>query len=419
MKGSDKAWRVAPPTLANVEADRSRSIAAKLVLVDDPVVPTGGLVPGAVAVIRTGTVIAARSVPPSAVGHGAAALVSRPGSPLAAPLADFAAALAAPALRARGRAAAAAGAARQTRAAEAARASLAGAPLAAGQTVVLALPNADADAGIGAERPLLVVQAALARVVLLGAGGVLLGDLIAGPGAATEKVEVMRGTERIVAIGQGAAPPPRSASRALARRALRATDAVRAAADASAALVGWHAGAQMPYAGSGVALGPGVVVHASGENLALHRERRAAGWVGGAELARGVEHRRHHLRRAGAHGADRARRPRCRRQPRCRPPVAARPGRRHACARCRRHGTRAGAADTGQPQPPRLRRGARPGRCEPLGKPVVVTVASRRGWSLVGVMGSALLDAAGVIALIAARGLDAVLDAARPARARR
>ena len=47
-------------------------------------------------------------------------------------------------------------------------------------------------------------------------------------------------------------------------------------------------------------------------------------------------------------------------------------------------------------------------------KPVVVTVASRRDWSLVGVMGSASLDAASVIALIAARGLDAVLDPLAP-----
>jgi len=45
---------------------------------------------------------------------------------------------------------------------------------------------------------------------------------------------------------------------------------------------------------------------------------------------------------------------------------------------------------------------------------VVVTVASRRDWSLVAVMGSASLDAAGVIALVAARGLDAVLDPLAP-----
>ena len=79
---------------------------------------------------------------------------------------------------------------------------------------------------------------------------------------------MVRGTERIVAIGLGAAPAARAAGKAAAQRAARASAAVRAAADATAALVGWHAGTQMPYAGSGVAVGPGVVVHASGENLA-------------------------------------------------------------------------------------------------------------------------------------------------------
>ena len=42
-------------------------------------------------------------------------------------------------------------------------------------------------------------------------------------------------------------------------------------------------------------------------------------------------------------------------------------------------------------------------------RPVVVTIASELGWSLVGVMGSAQIDAAGAIALISARGLDAAV----------
>jgi hypothetical protein len=41
--------------------------------------------------------------------------------------------------------------------------------------------------------------------------------------------------------------------------------------------------------------------------------------------------------------------------------------------------------------------------------PVVVTIASQRGWALVGVMGSVELDAESAIALVAARGLDAAL----------
>jgi hypothetical protein len=40
-------------------------------------------------------------------------------------------------------------------------------------------------------------------------------------------------------------------------------------------------------------------------------------------------------------------------------------------------------------------------------RPVVVTIASEEGWSLVGVLGSARLTAGGAIAVISARGLDA------------
>jgi hypothetical protein len=42
-------------------------------------------------------------------------------------------------------------------------------------------------------------------------------------------------------------------------------------------------------------------------------------------------------------------------------------------------------------------------------KPVVVTVASEHGWSLVGVMGAAGLSATMATALISARGMDAAL----------
>jgi hypothetical protein len=42
-------------------------------------------------------------------------------------------------------------------------------------------------------------------------------------------------------------------------------------------------------------------------------------------------------------------------------------------------------------------------------RPVVVTIASETGWSLVGVMGSTQVDSAGAIALISARGLDAAI----------
>jgi fermentation-respiration switch protein FrsA (DUF1100 family) len=42
--------------------------------------------------------------------------------------------------------------------------------------------------------------------------------------------------------------------------------------------------------------------------------------------------------------------------------------------------------------------------------PVVVTIASQDGWSLVGVMASGEVDANGAVALISARGLDAALQ---------
>jgi len=42
--------------------------------------------------------------------------------------------------------------------------------------------------------------------------------------------------------------------------------------------------------------------------------------------------------------------------------------------------------------------------------PVVVTIASQAGWSLVGVMASAEVDATGAVALVSSRGLDAALQ---------
>ena len=42
-------------------------------------------------------------------------------------------------------------------------------------------------------------------------------------------------------------------------------------------------------------------------------------------------------------------------------------------------------------------------------KPVTVSIATQDGWSLVGVMGSAQLDATGAVALVSARGLNAAI----------
>ena len=360
VKGSERSWRMSPPTQASVEAQRSRSIAARLVLTDAPAMSTAN------ASRRGGTLIAAVAAPPTAVAHAPTALVARAGSGLAASLADFSAALAG---------------GQRTRATP-------GATLGAGQTVVMKLPNANADAALAGERPRLAVAVAPARVVMLGHGGHWLADTLVGPGAASEAIEVARGTERIVAIGQGAV--------------------AGAASVGALGLSGWHAGMRLPYAGCSTAIAPGCVVHSVGEVLALHRERLDAGWVGGAELARGVSTvtttfaqppktivvvlddpaaagepvaaRRLLL---GLDGASRA----LDAAGHERPPVLLTMDNRSVLAYDI-------VADVAGRVP----------------RPVVVAIASEQGWSLVGVMGSAELDATSAVALISARGLDAAMQ---------
>jgi len=170
-----------------------------------------------------------------------------------------------------------------------------------------------------------------------------------------------------------------------------------------AGLLGWHAGVQMPYVGWSTAIAPGCVVHSSGEPLTLHRERLESGWVTGAELAKGVSTVTTTFSEApttvviilddpaafgnqvggrqlllGLDGASRAR-------------------------------------DTaGADRPPVLlvmeNRSVLAYDIVPeRDKPVVVTIASELGWSLVGVMGSSSLDATGTIALISSRGFDTSL----------
>jgi hypothetical protein len=358
VKGSERAWRISPPTLAAVDEQRSRSIAAKLVLTEAPAMndERSG---------RSGTVIAANAVPPTAVAHGATALVARRGAALAAPLADFNAALAV-----------------GTRA----RAANAGAALATGQTVVLKLPNAHADAAPDGRRPRLTVSSAAARVVLLGHGGRRLADAMVGPGLAAQAIEVPRGTERIVAIGQGVV--------------VRGS----AAPGVRGGLAGWHAGMQMPYAGWSTAVAPGCVVHGVGDRLALHRERLDAGWVSGAELARGVSTVTTTFAGAPrtvlivlddpASAGD---------------PVAARQ------LLLGLDGAERARDAAGDERLPVLltmdNRSVLAYDIVPEGnRPVVVTIASEAGWSLVGVMASEDVDATGAIALVASRGLDAAMQ---------
>ena len=363
VKDSARAWRVAPPTFASVEAERSRSIAARLVLADPEAVSTG----------RRGTLIGNVDVPPSAIAHAAPAIVARTGAPGYEQLNGFTTGLVA---NRRGARATAAGRPRDQ--------ATAGATLTPGQIVVLKLPNARADAALDGERPRLGVSGLPARVVVLAHGGRVLADRLVGAGLShagqdDSIVEVVRGTERIVAIGQG--------------------DTRSAAFDAG--LTGWHAGMQMAYVGWSTAIAPGCVVRSSGEPIRLHRERVEAGWVTGAELARGVSTVTTTFAEApttvvivlddpaafgdevggrqlllGLDGANRAR------------------------------------DAAGAERPPVLlvmeNRSVLAYDVVPeRNKPVVVTIASELGWSLVGVMGSSSLDAAGAIAFISARGLDA------------
>jgi hypothetical protein len=351
VKDSRRAWRIAPPTLAAVEAQRSRSIAARLVVTDTPAMGSRE------AARRSTTLIAASNVPPTAVAHGATAVVARRGAPLAPALADFG-----PALVSKSR-----------------RAANAGTTLAAGQTVVLELPNARRDVAEG-PRPQLAVSGAPARVVLLSHGGRRLSDDIVGPNEAQRAIEIPRGTERIAAIGQGMAAPSRLG------------------------LAGWHAGMQLPYAGRATALGPGCVVHAVGERLGAHAERLDAGWVQGAELARGTSTVTTTFTVA----------------PRTvvivldDPAAAGDPVEGRQLLLGLDGATRVRDAVGNERGPVLLAMDNRSVLAYDVAadgdKPVVATIASEAGWSLVGVMASAEVDATGAVALVSSRGLDAAMQ---------
>ncbi len=369
VKDSARAWRVSPPTLTAALAARSRSVPARLVLADAPAVANAR----EDAVGRT--VLGAGEVPLTAIAHAPTAIVARAGGPLVAPLAQFSQALAA---------------GPRSKATKGT-----GATLTAGQCVVLQLPNAAADATNDAERPKLSVTGAPARLVLLDIAGRRLSDQRVGPGLALESVVIPRGTACIAAIGQAVdAPGP--------------TGAARIARPSRTGLAGWHAGLKMAYVGHGSAIGPGCVVQSTSADIVMHPERVQAGWVTGAELARGVTTVSTHFSEAPSTVLvildD--------------PAVTGRDlGQRQLLLGLdgARRATDAGGTET----PPELltmdnrsvlayavvpdsTAGRRP-------RPVVVSVASQEGWSLVGVMGSSALDPEAAIGLIAARGLQAAL----------
>jgi hypothetical protein len=354
VRDSARAWRTAPPTFASVEAERSKSIAVRLVLTEPNAGSTG----------RAGTVIGAVDVPPTAVAHAAPVVVARSGAPGADVLASFSAAL---------------NAGRRPR-------GTAGATLTSGQTVVLKLPNAYADAALDGDRPRLGVSGAPARVVVLSHGGKVLADRMVGTAGADgtandTSIEIARGAERIVAVGQ----------------------AQLDGTGLEAGLAGWHAGMQMPYAGWSTAVAPGCVVRSAGERLPLHRERLDAGWVSGAELARGVSTVTTTFAQA----------------PRTVVIVLDDPAAFGDVVEARQlllglDGASRALDAPGRERPPVLlvmeNRSVLAYDIVPDGeRPVVVTIASDLGWSLVGVMAATQLDATGAIALISARGLDAAM----------
>jgi hypothetical protein len=362
VKDSARSWRISPPTLASVEAHRSFSIAARLVIID----------PGAVSTGRGGTVIGAVDVPPTAIAHAAPVVIARTGAPNTYQLDGFTSALST-----------GLGTIDGVSLAKARALAASGATLMPGAIVVLKMPNAFADAALEGDRPRLGVRGAPSRVVILAHGGRVMTDAIVS-NAGT--IDIAQGAERIVAIGQGMAD-----------------------ADFDTGLAGWHSGMHLPYAGWSTAIGPGCVVRSSGNRLRRHPERLDAGLVACSELAadvstvtttftdaprtvvivlddpaafgKTVEGRQLLL---GLDGAKRVRDARGRE----RRPVLLTMENRSVLAY----------------------------DIVPSGdRPVMVTIASEEGWSLVGVMGSPRITAAGAIALISARGLD---TAVRPLAAR-
>ncbi len=229
---------------------RSRSIAAKLVVVDAVATPVAtnprnlrvrSVARSALARAAAqtkGSVVPTGSAPRTAVAHAPSAQVAQVGGAANARLANFGKALSA-GRRVSGDP---------------------GAVLEAGDVAVLKLPNARHDVGTAA-RPSLGVAGSPVRVLAIGPGADVLADAVVPDG---KTIEVPQGSERLVAIGQGTGEGTRSG------------------------LDGWHAGAQLPYLGWSSALGRGCLVRSRGEAINPHAERVDAGWVTGAELARGV-----------------------------------------------------------------------------------------------------------------------------------
>jgi hypothetical protein len=138
------------------------------------------------------------------------------------------------------------------------RSASADASLSAGEVAVLAMPNAQRDAGAGI-RPALTFKGH-ARVVMLGAGGDVLADITGESG----KPLIPQGTER-VAVWAAPADP----------------------SGALSGLAGWHDGQSLAYVGWSTCLCSGGSVQA--ENAVLKRgpESFKAGWIGARAFVEG------------------------------------------------------------------------------------------------------------------------------------
>jgi hypothetical protein len=246
-----------------------------------------------------------------------------------------------------------------------------------GDVAVLRLPNARRDVG-DAERPRLLVAGAPARILALSHGAELLADATVGDSTEQPDLVVPPGTERLVALGLGSGQATPSG------------------------LDGWHAGALLPYLGWSTALGRGCVVRARGEAVTDHPERLDAGWVTGAELARGLSTVTTRFTAAVRTVLIALDDPASLGEPA--------PGRRLVLGLDGAERVR--GADGEEVAPVLLtaeNRTLLAYGVAPTGGPVSVTIATELGWSLVGVLGADDLAAEAAIALVSARGLDAAL----------
>jgi len=378
VKDAQRLRRMAAPTVAGVMAAHSKSIAARLTLVDD-----------AVALGRTdatrATVLAARQVPFTALAQAPQALVAGVGRARESggTLERFSQALLAKTgidIKT-GPSATAKATAKPT---AKARTLAQGAELQPGQVAVLRMPNAARDAAQSATRPGLWVQQGAARLVLLGLGGTLLADTLALAGTAQARVALPPGTLHIAALALGSAQAP-------------------------SGLAGWHTGSHLPYLGWGTAVAAQAVVQSNASGMRGHAQRHLTGWVTGAELSQGECSVSTRFALA----------------PRCVLITLDDPATQGESVDQRQllmglDGARRTTDAQGQDKAPLLLtqglRSVLAYEVEPLYDeqeqplPCVVNIAAQAGWHLVGVMASASLSPQAALALLAESGFDAALQ---------